>query len=276
MKPSIIVSTQDKAGMNIKKSLIGLHGFAETTENFHGQPVLSKEGIKLYTTDSDTIHSEGIDTEIEGDWIIFATKHQSAAGTKSFSVHVPGNWEKAEAGGSERKICTALPAVMKEAINKIQNMYADDEFMVTMESTHHGPFISKPCMFIEIGSSENEWEREDAGEIIANVVNYIVINPIHKFKSVAVLGGGHYNQVATKLMLNTDWAVGHICPKFMLDKIDAEMLKQITEKNGERFEMIVLDWKGLGTEKQRIVDLLNGAGIKYERYQKLNKEDKEE
>ena len=272
MKPSIIVSTQDKAGMNIKEVLVTMHGFAETTETFHGHPVHAKEGIKLYTTDAETIHSEGIDTDVEGDWIIFATRHQSA-GAKSFSVHVPGNWAGAEAGGSKGKLCSAMPAVMKEVIKKIQNTYCEDEFMITMECTHHGPLIEKPCLFIEIGSKDEDWVRRDAGEVIANVVNYIAINPVHKYKSVAILGGGHYNQVATKLMLKTDWAVGHICPKHMLANVDEEMLKQIVSKNGERFEMIVLDWKGLGTEKQRVVELLEESGIAYERYQKLNKED---
>jgi len=273
MKPSIIVSTQDPAGMNIKELLVSLHGFAETTETFHGHPVHAKEGIKLYTTDARTIHSEGIDTEVEGDWLIFATRHQSEARTKCFCVHVPGNWAAAEAGGSDGKLCTAVPDVMKEAIRKIQGMYGGDEFMIRMECTHHGPLVEKPCLFIEIGSSEEEWVRRDAGEVISKVVNYICMNPAHKHKSVAVLGGGHYNQVATKLMLNTEWSVGHICPKYMLEKLDSGMLKQMVDKNGERFSMIVLDWKGLGTEKTRVVEMLDSSGIKYERYQRLTKEE---
>ncbi|MBU2560978.1 MAG: D-tyrosyl-tRNA(Tyr) deacylase [Nanoarchaeota archaeon] len=273
MKPSIIVSTKDIAGMNIKGILTGLHGFRETTETFHGHPVHMKEGIKLYTIDSETIHSEGIDTEVEGDWIIFATRHKAASGQKSFSVHVPGNWEKAETGGKDRKLCTALPAVMKEAINKIANTYAGDEFEIIQECTHHGPYLEKPCMFIEIGSSEEEWKREDAGEVIAKVVNYIVMNPAKKSKSVIVLGGGHYNQVATKIMLNTEYAAGHICPKHLLNQLDERLLKQAAEKNGERFEMAVLDWKGLGAEKQRIVEMLDKLGIKHERWQRMSKEE---
>ncbi|MBW2971735.1 hypothetical protein KY359_01740 [Candidatus Woesearchaeota archaeon] len=273
MKPSIIVSTQDRAGMNIKGILTQLHGFAETTENFHGHPVHAKEGIKLYTLDSETIHSEGIDTEVEGDWIIFATRHKAASTQKSFSVHVPGNWAKAEAGGKDGKLCTAVPAVMKEAMKKIQGVYGGDEFTIVQECTHHGPLITKPCMFIEIGSTEEEWERQDAGEVIAQVVNYIAMNPAKKYKSVLVLGGGHYNQVATKLMLNTEYAAGHICPKHLLSSIDEKLLKQAAEKNGERFEMAVLDWKGMGPEKQHVVEMLDKLGIKHERWQRMSREE---
>lgn len=273
MKPSIIVSTQDPAGLNIRNVLAGVHGFVETTETFNGNPVYAKQGIKLYTVEKRTIDSEGIDSEIEGDWIIFATRHQAASGKKCFCVHVPGNWDKAEAGGEEKRLCNALPGVMKEAIKKIDSSYGGDEFEIVQECTHHGPAIDKPCLFIEIGSTEDEWTRRDTGDVIANVVNYIAMNKAKKYKEVVVLGGGHYSQVATKLMFRTDYAVGHVCPKYMLESLDEDLIRQAVEKNGENFSMVVLDWKGLGTEKTRIVKMLEDNEIKYERYQKLSKEE---
>ncbi len=273
MKPSIIVSTQDPAGMNIRNVLTMLHGFVETTEKWHGHQVYAKSGIKLYTTDSETIHSEEIDTEVEGDWIIFATRHQSAAGRKCFCVHVPGNWSTADAGGEVKKLCFALPAVMKDALKKISQMYAEDEFAVMLECTHHGPMISKPCLFIEIGSSEEEWGRTDAGEVIAQVVNYITQNPVRKYKAVVLLGGGHYSMAGTKLMLKSVYAVGHVCPKHKLVELDEVLLQEAIAKNGDKFEMVVLDWKGLGTEKERIVSMLEKLKIPFERYQRIEKEE---
>ena len=273
MKPSIIVSTKDLAGMNIREALVGMHGFRETTETFKGNPVFMKEGIKLYTLSEETIQSDAIDEEVEGDFLIFATRHKSEAGTKSFTTHVPGNWGKAEAGGKEKKLCNALPLLMKDALNKIKNVYTGDEFEIVQECTHHGPAIEKPCMFIEIGSKEEEWKRQDAGEVIANVVNYIVMNKPKRCKSVIVLGGGHYNQVATKLMLNSEFAVGHICPKYNLANLDAAMIRQAIERNGENFDRIVLDWKGLGPEKQRIKKMLDELGVKYEKYKGTEKEE---
>ena len=273
MKPCIIVSTKDTAGMNIKRLLIGKYGFVESSESFQGNPVFVKEGVKIYTLSEETIHSEGVDGCVEGDWIIFATRHRAESGRKSFSVHVPGNWGKADAGGADKKLCSAVPSAMKEALNKIDTVYVEDEFDIVMECTHHGPSLEKPCLFIEIGSSEEEWERDDAGRVIAAVVNYIAMNPAKKYKEVVVLGDGHYSQVGTKLMMNTEYAVGHICPKHMLAELDEKLLKQAIEKNGARFEMVVLDWKGLGQEKERIVGMLDKLGIKYERYQRLSKED---
>jgi D-aminoacyl-tRNA deacylase len=273
MKPSIIVSVKDIAGMNIREALVGMYGFKETTETFKGNPVFTKEGIKLYTLSEETIHSDGIDEEVEGDFLIFATRHKSEAGTKSFTTHTPGNWGKAEAGGKDKTLCTALPTLMKEALNKIKNVYTGDEFEIVQECTHHGPAIEKPCIFIEIGSKESEWKRQDAGEVIANVVNFLVMNKPKKRKSVVVLGGGHYNQVATKLMLNTDFAVGHICPKYALASLDSPMLKQAIEKNGDDFEKVVLDWKGMGPEKQRIAEMLKALNVKWEKYQSMGKDE---
>jgi len=272
MKPAIIVSTKDIAGINIKDRLISLYGFKETTETFHGNAVHMKDGIKLYTTDNETIYSDGIDEEIEGDLIIFATRHQSASAKKSFTVHAPGNWSKAEAGGRDKTLCTALPAMMKEALKKMANMNTSDEFEVAQECTHHGPAINKPCMFIEIGSSEAEWKRSDAGELIAKTINQIITNPVKRCKSVFLIGGMHYSHAAINIMLKSDLSVGHICPKYMVANLDAALIKQAIEKNGDNFDKVVLDWKGIGPEKQNLVKILDEIGVKYEKYQSASKD----
>ncbi|MBW2967032.1 hypothetical protein KY362_00955 [Candidatus Woesearchaeota archaeon] len=273
MKPCIIVSKQDPAGISIRDLLVALHGFTDAGETFQGNPLFSKQGISLYTINERTIDADAIDEEVDGDFIIFATRHQAESGKKCFCVHVPGNWDAAEAGGTPKTLCTALPQLMKDALKKIKYVYPGDEFDIAQECTHHGPDIKKPCMFIEIGSSEDEWVRRDAGEVIANVVNHIITNPTRRCKSVIVLGGGHYNQVATKLMFNTDFAVGHVCPKYALPKLTKPLLKQAIDKNGDSFEMVVLDWKGLGPEKERLMGILESLGVKHERYQRLAKED---
>jgi D-aminoacyl-tRNA deacylase len=271
MKTAIIVSKKDIAGMNIKKILITQHNFEQTKELFHNERVYKRESTKLYTTDNETIFSERIDEEIPEDIIIFATRHKAESGKKSFSVHVTGNWSKAEAGGKDKTLCVALPSLMKEALKKISELYKGAEFEIIQESTHHGPFMEKPCMFIEVGSSAEEWARTDTCSVIANTITCLIESKIKKYPEVVVLGGGHYNQVATKLMLNSNYAVGHICPKHFLSELTPALLRQAIEKNGSNFEFVVLDWKGLGTEKQRIKQMLDELGIRYERYQACNK-----
>ncbi|KAI3686565.1 hypothetical protein L1987_80247 [Smallanthus sonchifolius] len=40
---------------------------------------------------------------------------------------------------------------------------------VTLEATHHGPITDSPTMFVEIGSTEEYWKRQDAAQAIALV-----------------------------------------------------------------------------------------------------------
>lgn len=287
MTYSVICSTKDIAGMQIKERLKE-RGFEETQEERFSHKVLLRKGkdeVKLYTTDQESIHAEKIDQEMEGDRIIFATRHSSASGRKTLSVHVQGNWGKAELGGKDRTLCKAMPGVMKKALKRMTERSEGTDYDASMECTHHGPEMEKPCMFIEIGSDEESWNNKEAGNIIADTIIEIIDEEMggkdkeneergdekpEGIKSIIVLGGGHYNRTANKLMLKTGYAVGHICPKHWLELLDRDIMRQAIEKN-PGFEMVVLDWKGLGKEKQKVVELLDSMGVKYERYKRLKK-----
>ena len=53
-----------------------------------------------------------------------------------------------------------------------------------------------------------------------------------------------------KILLNTEFAVSHVCPKYNLESLDKGMIKQAIERTYEKVEFIILDWKGLGKEKK--------------------------
>jgi len=83
------------------------------------------------------------------------------------------------------------------------------------------------------------------------------------------VGGLHYCNNFNKVQLRTNIAIGHICPKYMLEKLDSEMILQAMSKTIPKPSFVLLDWKGLGREKQRIVNLLNELGIEYRRTDQL-------
>ncbi len=283
---SIITSTKDPAGMNIKNCLLE-KGFAETSEEQFGHKVYEKDRTKLYTTDQESIYADNIDKEMEGEKIIFATRHRSTSGKKTLSVHVSGNWGKAEAGGKDKQLCVAMPGEMKKALNLMKKKVQEEtegkrrleEYDVSMECTHHGPYIEKPCMWIEIGSEKESWQNKEAGKLIAEVIIEILDKEkekdVQESESVIVLGGGHYNQTANKIMTRTRYSVGHICPKYHLNELDEELIIQAMKKN-PGFSRFILDWKGMGTEKRNVVDLLEKTGIKYERYKNFMKKEEAE
>ncbi|MBN1503269.1 hypothetical protein JW930_07050 [Candidatus Woesearchaeota archaeon] len=239
MECAIIFSAIDNASMNIMRQL-----------RFY------KPEFKCYTINKDTVYAENLDRDIDADILIFATRHESKARKPSLLIHSPGNFAKAELGGRDRQLCTAYPSLLKSMfinLNRIGKSLSN--FDITLEATHHGPYLKKPCMFIEIGSTPEEWSNEKAGKIIAETI-IESLGKIEKKPAAIGLGGPHYCPNFNKIMLQTEYALGHICPKYSLQHLDKNMLDQMIDRSIEHIEVALLDWKGLGQEKKRILGIL--------------------
>jgi len=261
-----IITTQALADQNIKKHL----EFEELEEEYKGRKVLVYQNIKLYEIDENSINCEGIDKEIDADVFVFATKHKSESGKPTLTCHAPGNWNKAEFGGEEKKLCIAPAYYLKQFFLALKQYEEKTESEISLEVTHHGPLMEKPCMFVEIGSSEIQWEDETFGKIISDCIKEVFTKE-DKVESCLFIGGGHYNNYANKIMERTDLAVGHICPKYAVEFLDEEMITQALEKTLPKAKMVVLDWDGLGGHKQRLVEILDKLDIKCERAKKILK-----
>ncbi len=270
---AIVVSAKDAAGMVIRKQLLKSYGFEEVKgESFDGSPVFTLPiggySARLFTAASDSIHCEDIDKRISADIFAFATRHYSSAGVPALTTHSIGNWGGAEFGGKEGTICPTSPALLKlflqnlAAVAKSENYDGD----VVQESTHHGPFLEKPAVFIEVGSTEKEWENEKLASMVADSLigglgDYVALE--QDFKPVIALGGLHYAKSFKKLMLESEFAVGHICHKHSLDKLTPQLLQQAMDSCVPKAKTVAVDWKGLGSEKQRVKELLESNGIDY-------------
>src|SRR3989344_1714483 len=227
MKVEIIVSKKDAAGMNIAEFL--------KNENLNG--------ASLHFMEEESVFCEDIDNEIDADLFIFATKHQSASGVPSLCVHTPGNWGKADYGGKDKELGIAPASYLKAAFLKLVELSKERElnYEVIQECTHHGPFISKPCMFIEIGSTEKEWVDKEAGRVIADVILFILQNPPKQCKAVFGIGGIHHTPNFRKIIENTEMALGHVCPKYNLQNLDENMIRQAMERMMEKDIIVMFD-----------------------------------
>lgn len=274
---AIIASSKDPAGVNIRNNLIESFGFEKADEKFYNNDVLSygkirNKAIKLYLIKDDLIFAENIDKKINADTFIFASKHRSKENTPSFSVHPIGNWNKAEFGGNEKSLCPSSAVLLKNLFFELNNFAKDANFELTMEATHHGPYVEKPAVFVEIGSTDKEWSDEINGEIISKTIIEALNNENRNYKIAVGIGGPHYCNNFNKIVLRTDIAISHICPKFHLDKLDESLIKQSIEKTVEKIDFILFDWKGLGTEKQRVVELLKSMNLEFKRTDKILKD----
>jgi|TARA_Y100000310_G_scaffold256634_1_gene264471 D-aminoacyl-tRNA deacylase len=270
----IIASKLDKAGINITTQL----------SQFRKNPVISsieKDGssFDFYLIDNEIIHTENLDLEKinQYDFIIFASCHRSEKGGKTLSIHAPGNWRDAELGGIKGKVSKTSAFFQKqifEKLNKNSKKYHLKDYKLTLECTHHGPLIDKPCIFIEIGSTENEWNDRKAGFIIAKTISDI----IKKFKEnpyneIAIgIGGPHYCPNFNKIQLNSNIALSHIIPSYTLP-ITEEMIKEAIEKTDEEIDFALLDWKGLGKaeHRDRVVRILERLYIRHKKTSDIDK-----
>jgi len=252
----ILASRKDHAGMNIARQLEIL-------------------GERVNYLDAESIYSENIDKKIEGDFFIFVSKHKSEKNVKTLTVHAPGNWRKADFGGQLEKVCPTNSFFLKHLFLILSEKAREKirDFQVSLEATHHGPYLEKPCYFIEIGSSENEWKNETAARIIAETVQEAIetYDSDEKFISAIGIGGPHYCPNFNKVQASKEYALGHIIPEYTLPLTD-KMINEAIEKTLPKPKSVVLDWKGLGKSEQRqeVIKLIEKAELKYVRTDKIN------
>ncbi|WP_456421157.1 D-aminoacyl-tRNA deacylase [Thermococcus sp.] len=265
----VVMTTKvDLASMNIKEKLIENFGFNETDMFFDGNPVYRNGETLILTTNDEMIYYDNLDKAIESqlgfkpEIIAFASRHSSKQKLPALTTHVTGNWGKAMYGGKDKSLAIAIPSAMKLALLKM-NELNDLGWKVCYEATHHGPSeLDVPSFFIEIGSSEEEWINERAGEIIAETIVYVLKNYGNaRFKVALGIGGGHYAPKQTKRALEGDLAFGHIAPKYA-HPLSREMLLKALERTAEKVEAIYVDWKGSrGETRQLARSLAEELGI---------------
>ena len=103
-----------------------------------------------------------------------------------------------------------------------------EQFELTLEVTHHGPWLNVPAMFIEIGSTEKTWPNEEAAELLARIIADGMAldgkNNIGLWDEKAnsgdlvlvTLGGGHYAPRANKLASMDGVWLGHMLATYAL------------------------------------------------------------
>ncbi len=269
----IVASKEDKAGINITTKL----------SQFRENPVFSSmkqsPSFDFYLVDGEIIYTENLDLEKinQYDFIIFASKHKSEKKEKTLAIHAPGNWRQNELGGEKSKICKTSALFQKQIFEKLKNnvrVHDLKDYKVTLECTHHGPLVNKPCIFIEIGSTEIEWEDKRAGFVMAKTIRDIIKDfKDNSYNEIAVgIGGTHYCPNFNKIQLNSNIAISHIIPQYVLP-LTEEMIKDALDKTEEEVDFVLLDWKGLGNAEQRqqILEILDKLYVRYKITSEIDK-----
>ncbi|MDO8428356.1 MAG: D-aminoacyl-tRNA deacylase [Candidatus Diapherotrites archaeon] len=267
MHIAIIVSKQDLAGLTIKQALLELVEFKETKEEFDGNSVfefhsqkfgLEFQNFKLYTINEFQVIADYVN-KISADLFVFASKHASAKGIPSLTVHSIGNFGLAQLGGKENTICPTSAIIQASYLKALQKAKNGQNlaYEITMEATHHGPFLTKPSVFIELGSNETAWQDPLGGQIIAQTILETDYSSKQNKLVAIALGGNHYCSSFNKLVLEKNYAIAFVCPKHGLTYLTKDLLSQMIVNTQEPVTEILIDSKSLGTEKPKVLDLLD-------------------
>jgi D-aminoacyl-tRNA deacylase len=268
-----VASNKDPASVNIKKQILKNYRFKETTkfeeETIYEAEINSKH-VKLVTLNRESIHAQNLASQFpDVKLVVFISRHSSVSGKPTLSVHTPGNLGEAEYGGTSREVSVSPANAMREALKTMMKLKQERhlDYEISYEGTHHGPSLNVPTMFVELGSSAEQWKDLDAADIVAHAT----MEAISTFgslsaKTVLGIGGPHYNSKFTHLALENDIAFGHMIPKYAVSQTDEAMLKQCIERTFEKVKSIVLDWKGIkGEDKQKLVDNIEKTDLQTEK-----------
>lgn len=288
----LVTSKKDPASITMAKCLIDEIGFSKyensKNQNIVGSPGLPKSGekdgknndkafdsysfknIKLHLShNSSLLHMENLD-EIYPDSaaFVFLSKHSSESGKPTLTCHFTGNFSYTNPyGGIKRELGIAYPYIQKSYILEITSKQSFvSEYDIIIEATHHGPTsLKKPSVFIEIGSTQKQWTDKKAASIVCqSVVNILTrekANPHCKSVGIA-FGGTHYPTKLNKLLLESEFGLASIASKHDLTAIDGFMIGQMISRSAEKVTHAIVDKKGLGKEKNRILELLNKEDLK--------------
>jgi len=261
-------STADKASRNIAKMVIDLYDFKQTDEVFSDHHVLSSKidnkEVKLVTFDGSIVQDHKISDLYNVELLIFISRHSSKSGIPTLTVHTPGNLGDAKLGGKLRTVSIAPANAMRNALIEMEcqkRRLKLDEFSVLYESTHHGPSLDVPTMFIEVGSSVKQWNNLVAAEAVAHSA-ISAIRGLSNCEGVIGIGGPHYNEKFTRMSLKQKVAFGHIIPKYAIPYIDECIITQCVKRTVEEVSRAIFDWKGISSShRRRIADICQQNGI---------------
>jgi len=251
----IVCSRKDKAGMNIRDALLMMENFDERSVGDYKFYI--SDDFAIAEIDERLIYADHIDLKlskyISFNEILFASRHSSKDARKIFTVHVSGNIGTADYGGRPYSLAKPSPHTMKNYVLALkEKLIRKPEFEFTLEVTHHGPSeISIPSAFYEIGSTEEEWEDEEAAKVVAESLLEAIRDKRCEWNVAVGVGGTHYAPRQTEIMLETTFTFGHNFAKYTFEHLSAEFLAKAVELSEANY--IVFDEKSVNSKIKRML-----------------------
>ncbi|XP_077222356.1 D-aminoacyl-tRNA deacylase isoform X2 [Tasmannia lanceolata] len=176
----VVATTIDPASIGPASALLAMPGW-HPGPFVQDIPSFVNGEVRLLKHDNSIVKEDNLDKRWEdatgevADEVIFLSRHTAVSNRPALTVHpigVPhlGEDETPPSGGKPGWAGPPNPRIgpwlrLLKTIAETHNLIP--EFEVTLEATHHGPVVNTPTMFVEIGSTEEYWKRQDAAQVIA-------------------------------------------------------------------------------------------------------------
>ena len=268
MSRLLVCSEVDEPSVNMREWLLKMHGWED----------IGSDGVSSYMSCGNTvmmsipdihIRHEELDREAEAfgvkvDDVIVMSKHSAKSGQPALTAHPIGNYHENEYGGREKTLVKPSPALMTDAIRRIVAYNDMPGTQTCFEVTHHGPWLSHPTFFIEVGSDETNWGNKHAAEVLAHVISDL--EPHQEYPTVVGVGGGHYAPRFTDLALSHKVNFGHMLPSYQIEGRDYEdiirMVRDACEATGTK--TVYIHRKSMKKPVERhITELIESAGFEH-------------
>lgn len=261
----IVWSRADEASEHIAEHLLELAGWTEHVDDTRpdaegGGTYYRTEGIELRSFDGLHLELERpADAFCDIDWLAFASRHSGDTGAL-LTAHVTGNFGPAQFGGRDRELAEAAPAALDRIVESFAE-HAPEAYDVGIECTHHGPSeVGAPSLFVELGSGPEQWDDPEGARAVAMALLDARDAPAHRppespetpRRQLVGFGGGHYAPRCTRILGETDWAVGHVAAGWCLEEMGAprehrDLIESAFERTGTEYAVLDGEYPELET-----------------------------
>ena len=195
------------------------------------------------------------------DYYVVVSRHWSSSGTPCLTVHPTGNFGKAMYGGRDRELQRAPANAMRDIFLELLRD-PPRGYEVSLEATHHSPTqFETPMFFAELGSGKRQWADEAAAAYLAEAIMRGIASRGRAAVAMG-FGGGHYCPTFTAV--EREMAFGHICPKYALDLLTEDLIRQMVERTVDGVDKAVLDAGMKGYQRKKVEVALRRLGVETE------------
>lgn len=243
---SLLVATKaDPASIGPASALLSLNPSWTRGPDVDHNPTYKTGNVRMLQLSDHAVHHDLLEQRWESQTgervseIIFMSRHTAVSNRPALTVHPIGiphllPQETPPAGGRPGRASPPNSRIgpwfrllkATAAANKLL-----PEFEITLEATHHGPWTESPAMFVEIGSTEEYWNRGDAAATVASVFSQGLglengggglglgfwNEETHRGQKVLLgIGGGHYAPRHGDVVVKDGVWVGHLLSGYSL------------------------------------------------------------